>query len=118
MPLTCNDFQLGCNAVRTIADKDEICVIQNGVELGSLTSDSGGGTFLSIKHYHLHNPSGTVAPPVFVDDPTRFLSSRQVQMSTERHIYVAAALAIPTPRSIDGMGYSLLHHSLMMCAIV
>ena len=47
-------------------DKDEICVYQKGKDFGPLTSESGGGSFLSIKHYHFHNANGTVAPPVFV----------------------------------------------------
>ena len=47
-------------------DKDEVCVFQKGRDFGPLTSESGGGTFLSIKHYHFHNANGTVAPPVFV----------------------------------------------------
>ena len=38
-------------------DKDEICVYQKGTDIGSLTSESGGGTFLSIKHYLFHNAS-------------------------------------------------------------
>ena len=38
-------------------DKDEIWVYQKGKDFGPLTSESGGGTFLSIKHCHFHNAS-------------------------------------------------------------
>ena len=38
-------------------DKDEICVYQKGKDFGPLTSESGGGTFLSINHCHFHNAS-------------------------------------------------------------
>lgn len=47
-------------------DKDEICIYAKGKDMGSLTSESGGGTYLSVKHYHLHNANGIVAPPVFI----------------------------------------------------
>lgn len=47
-------------------DKDEICIYAKGKDVGPLTSESGGGTYLSVKHYHLHNANGTVAPPVFI----------------------------------------------------
>lgn len=47
-------------------DKDEICIFAKGKDVGPLTSESGGGTYLSVKHYHLHNANGTVASPVFI----------------------------------------------------
>jgi hypothetical protein len=47
-------------------DKDSICIYEKGKDVGPLTSESGGGTYLSVKHYHLHNANGTVAPPVFI----------------------------------------------------
>lgn len=47
-------------------DKDDMCVYLKGKDVGPLTSESGGGTYLSVKHYHLHNANGTVAPPVFI----------------------------------------------------
>ena len=47
-------------------DKDDMCVHFKGKDVGPLTSESGGGTNLSVKHYHLHNANGTVAPPIFI----------------------------------------------------
>ena len=72
-------------------DKDEICVFQKGKDFGPLTSESGGGTFLSIKHYHFHNANGTVAPPVFVVaddsmDPEAFIWDEVPELSTSTDV--------------------------------
>ena len=72
-------------------DKDEICVYQKGKDFGPLTSESGGGTFLSIKHYHFHNANGTVAPPVFVIaddsmDPEAFIWDEVSELSTSTDV--------------------------------
>ena len=53
----------------------------------TLTSESGGGTFHSIKHYHFHNANRTVAPPVFVVaddsmDPEEFIWDEVPELST------------------------------------
>jgi hypothetical protein len=47
-------------------DNDKIYIYARGVDVGPLASESGGGTYLSVKHYHWHNENGTVAPPVFI----------------------------------------------------
>ena len=91
-------------------DKDEICVFQNGVDLGSLTSDSGGGTFLSIKHYHLHNASGTVAPPVFVIaddsmDPEAFVWDEVPELSTSTDVNGKAYLCRCRTRNSNSAFY-------------
>ena len=72
-------------------DKDEICVYQKGKDFGPLTSESGGGTFLSIKHYHFHNANGTVAPPVFVVaddsmDPEALIWDKVPELSTSTDV--------------------------------
>ena len=72
-------------------DKDDICVYQKGKDFGPLTSESGGGTFLSIKHYHFHNANGTVAPPVFVVaddsmDPEAFIWDEVSELSTSTDV--------------------------------
>ena len=72
-------------------DKDEICVYQKGKDFGPLTSENGGGTFLSIKHHHFHNANGTVAPPVFVVaddsmDPEAFIWDEVSELSTSTDV--------------------------------
>ena len=71
-------------------DKDEICIYQKGNDFGPLTSESGGGTFLSIKHYHFHNANGTVAPPVFVVadsmDPEAFIWDEVPELTTSTDV--------------------------------
>ena len=91
-------------------DKDEICVYQKGADIGSLTSESGGGTFLSIKHYHFHNASGTVAPPVFVVaddsmDPETFIWDEVSELATSTDVNGKAYLCRCRTRNANSAFY-------------
>ena len=71
-------------------DNEEVRLFKRGSLNGPLTAVSGGGTYFSVKHYHLHNACGTVAPPVFViaddsmeKDAFTFEEMPQLSISTD-----------------------------------
>jgi hypothetical protein len=91
-------------------DKDEICIFQKGSNFGPHTTESGGGTFLSIKHYHFHNANGTVAPPVFVIaddsmDPEAFVWDEAPELSTSTDVNGKAYLCRCRTRNANSAFY-------------
>jgi hypothetical protein len=89
-------------------DKDEVCIYVKGVDVGPLTSESGGGTYLSVKHYHLHNANGTVAPPVFIladDSMEEFIWRECNELSTSTDVNGRAFLCRCRTRNANSAFY-------------